>query len=212
MVVELSFDFIVEDLKVEDLERLGITEFGQLQKTPKITWICDDDNVKIDNVYDEDGIIKKIEIEYSLLENKCLDYLRKVKYFYQDSFKPDNYKIRFPIECFIEEEDFVFEAFDSGAEVLVFQLSLSDLCKIVYDYVYNCLEAEIEIYRDLLQNAKESLIALLEDDFIMARLRDCGFKVKDLFNRLKDREKKFNTLRDMYNAYDLFDKTSDFFD
>lgn len=205
MVVKLSFEFVVENLKVEDLERLGITEFGQLQETPKITWLCDAEHVEINNVYDDEGKIKKIEIEYSLLENKSLDYLRKVKHFYKDSFKPDDYKIRFPVECFIQEEDFVFEAFDSGAEVIVFQLSLSDLCKIVYDYIYSCLEAEIEIYRDLLQNAKESLISLLDEDFSMTRLRDCGFTVKDLFNRLKDREKKFDALIDKYNAYDFFD-------
>ena len=212
MIVKLSFEFVVENLKIKDLERLGITEFGKLQETPKITWLCDSEPVEINNVYDEDGKIKKIEIDYSLLNNNSLDYLRKLKHFYKDYFKSDNYKIRFPIECFIQEEDFIFEAFDSGAEVLVFQLSLSDLCKIVYDYVYSCLEAEIEIYRDLLKTSKEALISLLDEDFSITRLRDCGFKVKDLFNRLKDREKKFDALSDKYNAYDLFDKTSDFFD
>ena len=205
MKIQLNFDLMVEDLKLKDLERLGIQEFSNLQETPKIEWLGSNEHVEIKNSYDFERI-KSVEIKYSILANAFIDYLRNLKYTYKEYFN-NNYRIRFPIESFIQDDDFAFENSDNEKEVIVFQLGLSDLCRIVYNYTYDCIVNEIDELKIQFNCKKQNIIDELENMYCFDsnKINMLTKDLENIFTKLNKVESRFDKLKCYHNIDDLID-------
>jgi hypothetical protein len=206
MKIQLNFDLMVEDLKLKDLERLGIQEFSNLQETPKIEWLGSNEHVEIKNSYDFERI-KSVEIKYSILANAFIDYLRNLKYTYKEYFNNNYYRIRFPIELFIQDDDFAFENSDNEKEVIVFQLGLSDLCRIVYNYTYDCIVNEIDELKIQFNCKKQNIIDELENMYCFDsnKINMLTKDLENIFTKLNKVESRFDKLKCYHNVDDLID-------
>jgi hypothetical protein len=191
MYLTINFLMEVKDLEKQDLERMNILNFKKLRREPQIDWI-DNENYTIRKKYSS-GKLVWIIIDYTCFDDKFIKYLNNLNDDFYDFIK--NKTIRFPIETF--DSDFEIKIDDDLDESLTYELTLQDLCQILYGFLYNLFLEKIKKIETRMQKISEELKNVSEFRTInidkLANLKDSleieitdHKKFEDLLSKLKD--------------------------
>lgn len=151
MYLTINFLMEVKDLEKQDLERMNILNFKKLRREPQIDWI-DNENYTIRKKY-SNGKLVWIIIDYTCFNDKFIKYLNNLNDDFYDFIK--NKTIRFPIETF--DSDFEIKIDDNLDELLTYELTLQDLCKILYSFLYDLFSEKIKKIETRMQKISEEL-------------------------------------------------------
>jgi hypothetical protein len=151
MYLTINFLMEVKDLEKQDLERMNILNFKKLRREPQIDWI-DNENYTIRKKYSS-GKLVWIIIDYTCFNDKFIKYLNNLNDDFYDFIK--NKTIRFPIETF--DSDFEIKIDDNLDELLTYELTLQDLCKILYSFLYDLFSEKIKKIETRMQKISEEL-------------------------------------------------------
>jgi hypothetical protein len=151
MYLTINFLMEVKDLEKQDLERMNILNFKKLRREPQIDWI-DNENYTIRKKYSS-GKLVWIIIDYTCFNDKFIKYLNNLTDDFYDFIK--NKTIRFPIETF--DSDFEIKIDDNLDELLTYELTLQDLCKILYSFLYDLFSEKIKKIETRMQKISEEL-------------------------------------------------------
>jgi len=151
MYLTTNFLMEVKDLEKQDLERMNILNFKKLRREPQIDWI-DNENYTIRKKYSS-GKLVWIIIDYTCFNDKFIKYLNNLNDDFYDFIK--NKTIRFPIETF--DSDFEIKIDDNLDELLTYELTLQDLCKILYSFLYDLFSEKIKKIETRMQKISEEL-------------------------------------------------------
>lgn len=192
MKLNINFNVHINKLLKEDLKRLGINEFSNLYEDIRIDWIGNNEMIEVENKFNF-GVINEFKINYSTLEDSRIEYLENLKTEYSQFFGY-NYVMRFPIELFRDDEDYYLNKLDCGGQHLTFKLTLNDLCRIIYNYIYDCLEAKQSYIAKKIDCCKENIKDQL--DYKTTNLEKIKILTEELEKLVSDLDTKSN---DFYN-------------
>jgi hypothetical protein len=191
MYLTINFLMEVKDLEKQDLERMNILNFKKLRRDPQIEWVGNE-NYTIRKKYSS-GKLVWIIIDYTCFDDKFIKYLNNLNNDFYDFIK--NKTIRFPIETF--DSDFEIKIDDDLDESLTYELTLQDLCQILYGFLYDLFLEKIKKIETRMQKISEELKNVSEFRTInidkLANLKDSleieitdHKKFEDLLSKLKD--------------------------
>jgi hypothetical protein len=198
MYLTINFLMEVKDLEKQDLERINITNFKKLRRSPQIEWISDE-HYTIRKRYSSGNLVWVI-IDYTSFDNRFIKYLNNLNNDFYDFIK--NKTIRFPIETF--DNDFEIKIDDDLDESLTYELTLQDLCQILYGFLYDLFSDKIKKIESRMKKISEELKNVSEFKTVnidkLTNLKDSleieitdHKKFEDLLDKLKD------------NYYDVYD-------
>lgn len=201
MRLNINFNMHVNKILLEDLKRLGINEFSDLLEDIRIDWLGNNKMTEVENKFNC-GVINGFQVNYTVLEDCRIEYLQKLKSEYPQFFGY-GYSIIFPIEVFNNDEDYYLNTLDSGAKVLTFKLTLNDLCRIVYGYIYDSLEQKINQSVKKVDCCKENIKNQLDYKTIdMEKIRNFNNELEELLEKLEKLRSVFHDLRHNNNVVD----------
>ena len=201
MRLNINFNMHINKILLEDLKRLGINEFADLLEDIRIDWIGNNEMIEVENKFNC-GTINEFKVNYTVLEDCRIEYLEKLKTEYPQFFGY-GYSIIFPIELFNNDEDYYLNTLDSGAKHLTFKLTLNDLCRIVYGYIYDSLEHEINKLVKKIDCCKENIKNQLDYKTMdIGKIRGFNNQLEELLEKLNDIRTVFHNLRHHNNIVD----------
>jgi hypothetical protein len=201
MRLNINFNMHVNKILLEDLKRLGINEFSDLLEDIRIDWLGNNKMIEVENKFNC-GVINEFQVNYTVLEDCRIEYLQKLKSEYPQFFGY-GYSIIFPIELFNNDEDYYLNTLDSGAQYLTFKLTLNDLCRIVYGYIYDNLESKINRLVKKVDCCKENIKDQLDYKTMdMGKIRGLNNELEELLEKLEKLRSVFHDLRHNNNVVD----------
>jgi hypothetical protein len=201
MKLNINFDMHVNKILLEDLKRLGINEFSDLLEDIRIDWIGNNSMIEVENKFNC-GVINEFKVNYTVLEDCRIEYLQKLKSEYPQFFGY-GYSIIFPIELFNNDEDYYLNTLDSGSQYLTFKLTLNDLCRIVYGYIYDSLENKINQLVKKVDCCKENIKNQLDYKTMdIEKIRSFNNELEELLEKLEKLRTVFHNLRHHNNVVD----------
>ena len=204
MKLTINFNMHINKILLEDLKRLGINEFADLLEDIRIDWIGNNKMIEVENKFNF-GKINEFNVNYTVLEDCRIEYLQKLKSEYPQFFGY-GYSITFPIELFTADEDYYLNTLDSGAKHLTFKLTLNDLCRIVYGYIYDSLESKINQLVKKIDCCKENIKDQLDYKTInIDKIRNFSNELEELLEKLEDLRSVFHNLRHNDNVVDYIE-------
>jgi hypothetical protein len=201
MRLNINFNMHVNKILLEDLKRLGINEFSDLLEDIRIYWLGNNKMIEVENKFNC-GVINGFQVNYTVLEDCRIEYLQKLKSEYPQFFGY-GYSIIFPIELFNNDEDYYLNTLDSGSQYLTFKLTLNDLCRIVYGYIYDSLEQKINQSVKKVDCCKENIKNQLDYKTMdMEKIRSFNNELEELLEKLEKLRTVFHDLRHNNNVVD----------
>jgi hypothetical protein len=201
MRLNINFNMHVNKILLEDLKRLGINEFSDLLEDIRIDWLGNNKMIEVENKFNC-GVINEFNVNYTVLEDCRIEYLQKLKSEYPQFFGY-GYSIIFPIELFNNDEDYYLNTLDSGSQYLTFKLTLNDLCRIVYSYIYDSLEQKINQSVKKVDCCKENIKNQLDYKTInIEKIRSFNNELEELLEKLEKLRTVFHNLRHHNNVVD----------